>query len=50
MNGLQTLNWVLYIAFLCCIWGMPIGQYLITMLIVIGYGVTERWIGQGKNL
>jgi hypothetical protein len=49
MTGLQTLNWILYIAFLVCIWDMPIGHFFITMVVAVGYGMTERWLGEEKE-
>lgn len=49
MNGLHALNWVLWFTFLICIWDMPLYKSFITFVIVLTYGITERWIGQEEE-
>lgn len=49
MNGLHTLNWILWIALIISIWDMSIGQYLITMFIAAAFGLTERWLGNEEE-
>ena len=49
MNGLESLNWVLWFAFLFCIWEQSFVHFLITMAVVLAYGQTERWIGNWEK-
>jgi hypothetical protein len=49
MNGVQLLNLMLWVAFIVCIWDMPIGHFFITMIIVWAYGITEKWLGQDEK-
>jgi hypothetical protein len=49
MNGLQALNLVMWFAVLICIWDLSFIHSLITMLVILAYGQTERWLGNEEE-
>ena len=43
------LSCVLWIALLTCVWQLPFLHCMVIVLIVLAYGITERWIGMSDS-